>query len=377
MESSVTLVRVWGIPIGFHWSWFIVVGLVTMSLGAGYLPEEYPALPTPGVWVLAALTAILMFVSVVLHELGHSWVALRNDITVKQITLFIFGGIARIAREPATAGAEFRIAIGGPIVSLALSASFFAVYLAGRGTDWIEAPAQWLASINLLLFLFNLIPGYPLDGGRVLYAAVWQFTNDKERASRIAGISGHVAALGLIGVGAALALTGDVGNGLWLMLIGWFLQFAVTATEQQTGLQRELRGVTVDQIMHRGVTTIPSTATLHTVIDTEVLRHGERLFVVVDDGRPRGLLTLHDITRVPRDQWDTMTASVAMEPWGSLVILEPGTELLAAMQSMADAEIAQAPVASNGSVLGTLSREEIARYLRLRSEVHRLEGRGA
>jgi Zn-dependent protease/predicted transcriptional regulator len=369
MNPTVTLGRVWGIPIGLHWSWFIVFALITSSLGAGYLPEEYPALPAAGLWSIAALTAVLMFVSVVLHELGHAWVARRNGIGVKQITLFVFGGIAQITSNPASAGAEFRIAIAGPIVSFGLAGMFGGLWLAGHGTDWLAAPTGWLASINLMLAVFNLIPGYPLDGGRVLRATIWQVTGDEPRASRVAAASGHVVALGFVGLGMLSVLTGNVGNGLWLILLGWFLQTAATANAQQTLLQQLLRGVTVEQLMRRTVVMLPSSATLREVVDDQIMKHGERLFLIVDDTRPRGLLTLRDVTRVPRERWETTPAGVAMEPWESLIVVTPGTELLAAMQAMDDADVAQVPVASNGTVLGTLSREEIVRYLRLRSEL--------
>ena len=186
MESRVSLGRIWGIPIGLHTSWFIIFLLLTFSLAVGYFPNEYDNLSAPAAWLLGAITSILFFGSVLAHELAHAWVALRNGIPVRSITLFIFGGVAQIEREPHTPGAEFRIAIAGPVMSLALAGLFYGLYQIDQPVAYLAAPSIYLARINLILGLFNAIPGFPLDGGRVLRAIVWKFTGNLRRATRIA-----------------------------------------------------------------------------------------------------------------------------------------------------------------------------------------------
>ncbi|MBN1964367.1 MAG: site-2 protease family protein, partial [Anaerolineae bacterium] len=227
MESNIKLGRMWGVPIGLHTSWFLIFGLVTFSLAAGYFPAEYDNLPVGAYWLLAALTAVLFFASVLAHELGHVWMALRERVPVRGVTLFMFGGVAQIEEEPRTPGGEFRIAIAGPLVSLSLALLFEVVYLLDRGVSpYLAAPSLWLARINLILAVFNMIPGFPLDGGRVLRAIIWKITGSQARATRIAGGVGQVVAVGFMGLGVLEILAGGMINGLWLIFIGWFLQNA-------------------------------------------------------------------------------------------------------------------------------------------------------
>ena len=190
MNASIKLGRIWGIPIGLHFSWFLIFGLVTWSLALGYFPEEYPALTTPAYWILGAITSILFFGSVLVHELAHALIALRNKLPVRAINLFIFGGVAELTQEPRSAGAEFRIAITGPLASLGLAALFGGLYLLDQQIPLLAAPSLWLARINLLLAVFNMIPGFPLDGGRILRAAIWWKTNNLYKATHAASISG-------------------------------------------------------------------------------------------------------------------------------------------------------------------------------------------
>lgn len=234
MEASIKLGRIKNIPIGLHWSLLLVFGLLTWSLARGYFPEEYPSLPASAHWFLAVLTSLFFFGSVLLHELGHALVALRNHIPVRQITLFIFGGVAQLEQETRSPGAEFRIAIAGPLVSLGLAGLFGGLYLLDQHIPYLAAPSYWLARINLLLALFNLIPGFPLDGGRVLRAIIWHFTGSMHRATQAASVTGQLVAFGFIGWGIYTIFTGSFFNGLWLAFIGWFLQNAAAASFAQT-----------------------------------------------------------------------------------------------------------------------------------------------
>ena len=369
MTASIKLGRIWGIPIGLHSSWFLVFGLVTWSLAAGYFPGEYPATPVIVHWLLAAATSVLFFGSVLLHELGHTLLALRNGIPVRSINLFLFGGVAQIAREPSTAGAELRIAIAGPLTSLGLAAMFGGVWTLGQDNPYLAAPTVWLARINFSLALFNLIPGFPLDGGRVLRALVWQLTGSFDRASQVAVFTGELIAFGFITVGLFTIFEGSFFNGLWLVFIGWFLQNAAAASQAQANLQRSLGGVTAAHLMSREYSQVMGQIPIQQLIDDQILASGQRCFFVVEGDHLLGMLTLRDIARVPSSDRDKMTAEKAMVPLDRLTWLEPDTPLLAALQRMDDADVAQAPIMEEGRIVGMLSREQVLRYVRTRAEL--------
>ena len=237
MGTSIRLGRISGISIELSWTWFLIFGLVTWSLAIGYFPAEYPTL-SPAVHLLIALvTSVLFFSSVMLHELGHAYAALREGVGVRSITLFIFGGVARLEDEPPTAGAALRVALAGPVVSVFLAIVFGGLWLLDQNVPWLAAPSAYLARLNFLLAAFNMIPGYPLDGGRVLQAVVWYFSGDGRRATRIAAMVGQLVAFGFIGAGIVLALNDNLFNGLWLAFIGWFLQNAAGAAATGSDLE--------------------------------------------------------------------------------------------------------------------------------------------
>jgi Zn-dependent protease len=369
MKASINLGRIWGIPIGLHYSWFLVFGLITLSLGTGYFSNINPNLPGPANLLLGLVTSLLFFGSVLAHELGHSFVALRERIPVRGITLFIFGGVAQIEQEPRSPGGEFRIAIAGPLTSLGLGILFGALWLAAPASSLVDAPAMYLARINLILAVFNLIPGFPLDGGRVLRALVWWWTRSYSRATRLATFSGQLVAYGFIGFGALSMLFGGFSNGLWLIFIGWFLQNAASSAAYQLKVQEKLSGVTVSQAMSQDCASLPGLTTLNQIVQNNVLINGQHCFYVADsfDG-VRGMLNLQDITRVPQAKWRFTTAEQIMTPFSRLLRIDPSMDLLAALQAMEAAQINQAPVVQGERLVGTLSRERVLQYLRLRTQ---------
>ena len=369
MTASINLGRIWGIPIGLHWSLLLVFGLLSWSLALGYFPEEYPTLSPPAYWLLAAFTSLLFFGSVLLHELGHAIVALRNQIPVRGITLFIFGGVAQLEREAPTSGAEFRIAIAGPAVSLALAAVFGGIWLLDQQIPLLAAPSIWLARINLILAVFNMIPGFPLDGGRVLRAIVWHFSGNLHRATQVAAFTGQLIAFGFIGIGLFNVLSGNFFNGLWLTFIGWFLQNAAAASSAQSNMQQSLQGISVRQAMNHHFHTVPGTLSLNQLIDEYVLTGGHRYFFVGENGHQRGMLTFSDVTAVPQRQWRYVTTEQTMTPLRALVQVAPEMDLTDALQMMDEANVAQVPVVKEGQVIGILSREHVLHYLRLRLQL--------
>ena len=377
MNASVRLGKIWGIEIGLHWSLSLVFVLIVWSLGGAYFPDMYPDLPDGAAWALAAVTAVLFFVSILLHELGHSWVALREGLTVKSIVLFIFGGVAQIGQRSPTARTELLVAVGGPVVSLILALLFGALALVASANDYLEAPAAYLLRINLALLLFNLIPGFPLDGGRILRALVWQATDDERRATQVAMVAGQIVAFGFMIVGGWLAFNDRFADGIWLILIGWFLQNAA-ATETASGtLERALEGVRVSQVMRTDWPRVPVRLKVRQLIDEYVLgtgAPGQRAFIVDDDAvdPPRGLVSLTDVAKLPRERWDWVGLNEIMVPWPRVVRVPPAMPLLEALRAMDDAEVNQVPVtdpANGDRVVGLLSREQILRHIRVRSEL--------
>lgn len=369
MNASIKLGRIWGIPIGLHFSWFLIFGLVTWSLAVGYFPEEYPSLTTAAYWILGAATSILFFGSVLVHELAHALVALRNKLPVRAINLFIFGGVAELTQEPRSAGAEFRIAIAGPLASLGLAVLFGGLYLLDQHIPLLAAPSIWLARINLLLALFNMIPGFPLDGGRILRAVIWWKTDNLRKATQAASISGQVVAFGFIAVGIFIAFNGNFFNGLWLIFIGWFLQNAAASSLVQSNVQETLRGITAAHAMQRELPRVSGLTPLSQLVEEGVIQGGQRAFLVEEDGQVRGMLTLSDIRAIPERKWRFMTTQQAMQPFDKLAKIEPTTELLAALQLMDEANVSQLPVVHDDQIFGLLSRDGIFNYLRLRSEL--------
>ncbi len=369
MQSNIRLGHIWGIPIGLSFSWFLIFGLVTWSLATGFFPVALPGISTAGYAALGLVTSLLFFASVVAHELGHAFVALRNGVPVRAITLHLLGGLAQIGREPANAGAEFRIAIAGPLVSLALAAGFGLLSLADLADPMLGPAAAWLARINLILFLFNLIPGFPLDGGRVLRAIVWKLTGNSYRATRVAAVAGQAVAFSFIGIGVYNLFTGASSNGLWLIFIGWFLQSAASSSYAQAGLEQELAGITAEQVMQRERVEISGAVTVEQLAGPLALGQEQRSYFVGDADEIRGMLTAADIARVPRSLWAFTRAEQIMTPIQRLVGVQAQTGLLEALQQMEEAQVGQAPVLAEGRVVGLLSRDQVLRFIRLRRKL--------
>ncbi len=255
--SGLRIGTIWNIPIRLNTSWFIIFGLLTWSLSRDYFVAAYPNLSSGVYLSLGVVTSLMFFGSVLAHELGHSWVALKDGIPVRGITLFIFGGVAQIEREASTPASEFRIAIAGPLTSLLLAGGFFILYSLDKQIPYLAAPSEYLMRINFLLALFNLVPGFPLDGGRVLRAAVWAWKKDLHKATRIAALIGQVIAYLFIGLGILRMFQGQFSNGIWMIFIGWFLQSTASSTYQQIKLETSLRGSSVRQVMSRELVKLP------------------------------------------------------------------------------------------------------------------------
>jgi Zn-dependent protease/CBS domain-containing protein len=369
VKGSLGLGKILGIPIRLHVSWFLIAILITFSLAAGYFPQSNPGWDPVTYWIVGALASILFFGSVLLHELGHSVLALREKVPVKSITLFFFGGVAQIGREPPTAGAEFRIAIAGPVTSLGLAAVF-----SGLGTALVEipvlsAPLAYLGRINLLLALFNMIPGFPLDGGRVLRAALWAWKDNYVEATRWAARGGQLVAFGFIGWGVFQFFSGGGFNGLWLAFIGWYLNGAAQASFQQVQLQQALKGVKARNVELDRCLPVSSDVRLERLVEDHVLREGQRCFYVTDASEPSGLITLDDIRALARRGRDGLTAGQIMKPVLTSMAAGPDDDVWNLVQRMGEEELQEVPVVEDGRLLGLLTRERLMSHLRLRAEL--------
>jgi Zn-dependent protease/CBS domain-containing protein len=362
-RNTLPLGRVLGIPLRLDYSWFLIFALITWSLAVSYYPHEFPHWSGSLYWVIGAITAIMLFVSVLLHELGHSVLAMRFKVPVRKITLFIFGGIAQLGSEPPSAVAEFWIAVAGPAVSLALAFVFEILQHVLTGAEPLMALAKYLALINGMLFLFNLVPGFPLDGGRVLRAIVWGATKNLRRATFVAANVGRFIAFAFIFLGLWQALSGNLLNGIWIAFIGWFLDSAAAGQLHAQDAQDMMAGYKVAAAMNPQFVSIPSDMTLSHLVDEHILGSSQRCFAVTRGDRLSGLLTLHGLREIPRDQWATTTAEEAMIPFERLKVVTPDTELWTALEEMQRDGFNQLPVMIDDRVVGMLSREDTISFL--------------
>jgi Zn-dependent protease len=367
-KHSIPLGRILGIEIGLDYSWFVIFALMTWMLAGSYFPDEFKNWPPLLYWVTGAATAIMLFVSVLLHELGHSVVALRFGIPVRSITLFLFGGVAQMGTEPPSAVSEFFVAIAGPLVSLALAIFFYAAQPLVAGVEPLLGLAKYLSYINFALALFNLIPGYPLDGGRVFRAIMWAVTGDMGRSTLIAANVGRFFAFFLIFVGVWQMFGGNLGGGLWIAFIGWFLDNAASVQIQQTMFRGLLTGHRVSQAMSTHCAVIPEDLTLQQLVDEQVLRGGQRSFLVNRGDQTVGLVTLHRIKEVPRSEWARTSAAEVMLPIAQAKFTDPDAELWSALENMDRDGVNQLPVMRDRRAVGMLSREDAITFLRTLQE---------
>jgi Zn-dependent protease len=371
ITQSVHLMTIRGIRVGVHYSWLIVFFLVTFSL-TGQFALQHPDWRRGEHITLAIATSLLFFGCILLHELAHSLVAQAKRIPVRSITLFVFGGVAQIGREPDRPLTEFQIAIAGPIASVLLGLGFGAIAdVAGAHALHLAALAGWLASINLFIAMFNLVPGFPLDGGRVFRAVMWAVTGSFARATQMASRSGQTVGFALIIGGAAIAFTGYWVNGLWIAFIGWFLLDAAQHSGLQVAMRSALSGLVAHDIMTRDYPTVSGRLSLAELVEDHILKTGQRCFVIADQGRLDGLITLHQIKTIPRDRWQSTALSSVMTPLARLHVVAPDTPILKVLEVMEAGDVNQVPVVSDHRLVGMISRDHVLGVLLARMELGR------
>ncbi len=362
-HGSWKIATIMGIPIRVHFSWLIIFGLITWSLSTFYFPKVAPELPRLSYWTSSILASLLLFASVALHEISHSLVARRYRLTILSITLFIFGGVASMKGEPPDPKAEFRIGVAGPLSSLALSMVFYLLYVLSSG-QIMRAIFDYLSRLNLVLGIFNLIPGFPMDGGRVVRAFLWQRSKDFFYATRRASILGQRIAIFFIIFGIFSLFSGFTG-GLWLMLIGWFLHTAAQTSYQRASLEETLKGVKVRNIMVRDVVTLSPDMTLDRAVNDFFLRYGYGGFPVVRDGIHIGFLTLKEVKNVPRDRWQDVKVSEVFLPHNEMWEVSEDDDALKALEIMISEDTGRLVVLKNGRIEGLITRNGIARFVQI------------
>lgn len=363
MTHGVTLFRVAGIPVRIHPSWLVIFGLIAWSLSVGYFPHVLPGVPAAAYWVQGLVAALLLFVSVFLHELSHSVVARAHGLPVSAITLHVFGGVSQLQREPERPGVEFWMAVAGPLASFALAAVAAGGAAATTAAPAVAAILHYLAVVNAVVGAFNLVPGFPLDGGRILRAALWKARGDLRWATRVASRAGTVVAFGLMGLGILRGLTGEFLGGLWLVLIGLFLRQAAEGSYQQLVLRRALAPLRVRDVMTGTVVSVPADRTLAEVVDETFWRHHVSSFPVVAGGRVLGILGLQQLRHVPRERWAETSVREAMLPLAPALAVAPGDRLADALEKLSQNGLGRAAVIESGALAGYLSLRDVLHVL--------------
>jgi len=381
--QGIRVARILGIPIFIDFSWILVFGLIAFFISENF-GAQHPNWTVTERWTVGLLTTVLFFASVVFHELAHSVVAQGYKIKVLSITLFIFGGVARISREPSKAIQEFNIAVAGPLASGFLSVLFYSLTLVFHGNQMVTAGGTFLGLMNLMLAGFNLLPGFPLDGGRIFRAVVWGATKDFVRATQVAGTSGKMiaSAMIIIGIGsiaservASLLGVAGVGrwDGAWFVLIGWYLLNAAQASLTQVTIRGALAGLSATDVMSHEVPTIPANMSLEEY-SNEVLRTGRRMHIVTMDDRLVGLMNVAALNKVTRDEWNMNSVQAVMVPRDKIIWASPEEPLQRLLERLLAADVNQMPVVNHGEdgsahIVGIVTRDAILRVIQTRSEL--------
>jgi Zn-dependent protease/CBS domain-containing protein len=365
---GISLFKVAGIRINIDYSWFIIFGLVLFALSAGYLPRTFPGQPTQTYWVAGLFATLLFFSSVMLHELAHSLVAIRQGIDIPEITLFIFGGVSRLSQEPTDPKTEFKIAVVGPLTSFALAAAFgvLRVFLQGFEPSLIAVVIGYLAWINLALGIFNLIPGFPLDGGRLLRAFLWWRTGSLTRATKVASDFGKGFAVAIMILGGLQIFAGALVNGLWFIFIGMFLRGMSVQGYEELVIRKSLEGVHVEEVMVREVVSVPPDLTVSELIHDYFLHYAFRGFPVVENGRVLGVVSVAAVRQLPREVYDNRQVADIMTPLQDDLLIDAQASLADALVKMSRQEQDRLLVLKGEKLAGLVTKTGLLRFVQIK-----------
>jgi len=365
-----------GFEVRVDLSWIVLAVLVTWSLARGVFPDYFENLPERTYWFMGAVGALGLFLSIIFHELSHSLIARKFGISMKGITLFIFGGVAEMTEEAPDAKAEFWMAIVGPASSLLLGAMFFAVWRYGESAGW-PVPAVgvlfYLAWINVALAVFNLIPAFPLDGGRLLRAVLWGFRKNLQWATRITSRLGSGFGILLIALGLYSIIQGQFIGGIWWFLIGMFVRSAAQTSYQQLLTRKALEGEMVSRFMVTNPVTVPPATSLQQLVDHYIYRHHFKMYPIVEDGRLTGCVTLRQLKEVPHDQWNRVTVREVARPCSPAMNIPPDTDALQALSIMNRTGSSRLMVVVGDRLVGIIALKDLLQFLSLKLSLEETE----
>jgi Zn-dependent protease/CBS domain-containing protein len=370
---SVNIGKILGIPIRIHWTLWLVFLLIAWSLAVGYLPATYPTLSVTMDWIVGIVSAVVLFISVLVHELSHSYIAKKNGLPIARITLFFFGGVSEMTEEPQDASLEVRMAAAGPLTSFAIGGVLGALWYVGGLVGFplaVIAVLGYNGLINVALGAFNLIPAFPLDGGRVLRGSLWRNSKNLISATKNATRVSEILSLLMIAAGLLLIVfTADLVNGVWIIFLGWFIRSGAETSLQQTQMTEALHGVSVGDIMTRNPLTVGPGVTVQGLVNDYFLVHPHGGYPVVENGRLQGVVTMSSVRSIPRERRESETVAQAMVPLQRVVTIGPMASAAEAMQKMAGKQIGRLIVTDGENVLGIITRSDVMKTIQTRQDL--------
>jgi Zn-dependent protease len=369
------LFKLYGFSVKLDASWFLIAILVTWSLAVGYFPQLYEDLSQPVYWLMGAIGALGLFAAIVVHELAHSLMARRNGMEMSGITLFIFGGVAEMSEEPPGAIEELKVSLAGPLASIGISGACFALATGGRALSWpvaVIGVVQYLAVINLVVVVFNMLPAFPLDGGRVLRSLIWRWQGDLRKATKWAAAVGSGFGIVLIILAVLSVLAGNFIGGMWLFLIGLFLRHAAQQSYQRILIRRALEGESVRRFMRTEPVTVPRAASVRQLVEDYVYRYHHKLYPVEDRGRLVGCVTTRAIRELPQEDWDRQSVSAIATECDSSNTIAPDADAMDALSTMQRNDASRLLVVDDGELVGVLALKDLLQFFGLKMELERV-----
>ncbi|MBE3088702.1 MAG: site-2 protease family protein [Actinobacteria bacterium] len=371
--SSVKLFKVFGIEIRLDYSWFIIFALFAYILGFIYFPSVLPGLNKGLLALITVITVLFVFISVLIHEMSHSLVARRKGTSVEKITLFLFGGMAQIDKEPETPNSELIMAIAGPAASFVVAAIFGVIWFFTKNIALVREPVGYLAIINIVLGVFSILPGYPLDGGRILRSIIWKTTGNLERATFIASTAGRVIGFVIIAAGIFFILTGNFLNGIWLAFIGWFIQSSAQMGYRQLIFETSIKGIKVRDIMNENIVNVTKDITIQDLVDDYFMKYRFGRFPVIEDEKTQrfiGVISLHDIKGVSKEEWPEVKIGDIVKSVSESEKVDMSMEISDAIKKMGKNDLGHLVVMSGDKLRGIITKSDVMRFIRIRSEFH-------
>ena len=371
--SSVKLFKVFGIEIRLDYSWFIIFALFAYILGFIYFPSVLPGLNKGLLALITVITVIFVFISVLIHEMSHSLVARRRGTSVEKITLFLFGGMAQIEKEPGTPYSELIMSIAGPAASFVVAAIFGVIWFFTKNIALVREPVGYLAIINIVLGVFSILPGYPLDGGRILRSIIWKSTGNLERATFIASTAGRVIGFVIIAAGIFFILTGNFLNGIWLAFIGWFIQSSAQMGYRQLIFETSIKGIKVRDVMNENIVNVTKDITIQDLVDDYFMKYRFGRFPVIEDEKTQrfiGVISLHDIKGVSKEEWPEVKIGDIVKSVSENEKVDMSMEISDAIKRMGKNDLGHLAVMSGDKLRGIITKSDVMRFIRIRSEFH-------